>query len=205
MYWTEGRESAAIMRANMDGSNMTILIQNHNEMAKPRSLVIDFFEEMMYWTEEHYNHISRARIDGTGVEKLIETFLPHPYCLTQYKDFIYWGDQQEATITRASKYNGGNRTRIEGNIGYIMDMKVFHNSRQVGWNKCGDDNGGCSHLCLALPEQKYTCACPDHYTLDNLTKSTCISKYSPRVYVIIIFSSGSNYGGINMLLCGYLM
>ena len=183
MYWTEWRQSAAILRANMDGTNMTILIHNHSQVARPRALVIDFFEDMIYWTEEHLNHISRAKIDGTGLEKVIES-LPHPYCLTQYKDFIYWGDPHEGTITRASKYNGGNRTRIEGNVGYIMDMKVFHNSRQVGWNRCGDESGGCSHLCLALPEEKYTCACPNHYILDNETRTSCISKYSLRDYKI---------------------
>ena len=177
MYWTEWRDSAAILRANMDGTGMKILIQSYTQMVRPRSLVIDFFEDMIYWTEEHLNCISRARIDGTGLENVISSSLPHPNCLTQYKDFIYWGDQDDQTISRANKKNGGNRTRIEGNIGYIMDMKIFHNSRQIGWNECGDNNGGCSHLCLALPQEKYTCACPNHYTLDNKTKTSCISKY----------------------------
>lgn len=180
MYWTEWRlssASAAILRANMDGTNMTFLIANHPEMARPKALVIDFFENMIYWTEEHHNHISRARIDGSGHEKVVSLFLPHPNCLTQYKDFIYWGDQQEGTITRASKYNGGNRTTIEGNVEYIMDMKVFHDSRQVGWNECGNENGGCSHLCLALSDERYTCACPNHYTLDEKNEKSCISKY----------------------------
>ena len=175
IYWTEWRDSSAILRSNMDGTDVVVLIQNHSLMARPRALVIDFFDDMIYWTDEHNNHILRARIDGSGVEKVI-TSVPHPYCLTQYKDFIYWGDLQEGSITRASKYNGGNRTRIEANIGYINDMKVFHNSRQVGWNKCGEENGGCSHICLALPGDKYTCACPNHYTLDNETKTSCISK-----------------------------
>ncbi len=32
-----------------------------------------------------------------------------------------------------------------------MDILVFHSSRQSGWNPCAVNNGGCSHLCLALP------------------------------------------------------
>ena len=33
-------------------------------------------------------------------------------------------------------------------------------------NPCGDDNGGCSHLCLIAPGgQTYTCACPDNFEL----------------------------------------
>lgn len=175
MYWLEWRDSPAILRARMDGSDMIILIQNRSQMARPRALVIDFIDDMLYWTDEHNNYILRAKTDGTGVEKVITSLL-YPHCLTQYKDFIYWGDPEEGSITRASKYNGGNRTTIAANIGYINDIAIFHSSRQVGWNKCGYKNGGCTHLCLALPENKYRCACPNHYTLDNDTKTSCISK-----------------------------
>ena len=42
-----------------------------------------------------------------------------------------------------------------------------------GVNRCGDDNGGCSHLCLPNPHG-VTCACPtglmlqeDHFTCDT--------------------------------------
>ena len=176
MYWTEWRDSSVILRANMDGTGAVILIQNRSQMVRPRALVVDFFDAMLYWTDEDNGHILRATIDGTGLEKVITSDASHPYGLTQYKDFIYWGDSQEGSISRASKYNGGNRTRINFNLGYINDMKVFHNSRQIGWNICGHKNGGCSHLCLALPEDKYKCACPNHYILNKETKTTCISK-----------------------------
>ena len=78
---------------------------------------------------------------------------------------------QEGTISRASKENGENRTRNEGHLGLVMDGKVFHSSRQFGWNQCGVNNGGCSHLCLARPNEEYTCACPNHYVLDATYKS----------------------------------
>ena len=182
MYWTEWRDSASILRANMDGTNVTVLLRHHSVIRRPRALVIDFLEDMIYWTDEEQNYIARAMIDGTGLQKIISSSLPHPYCLTLYKDFLYWGDQQEGSITRASKYTGGNRTIITGNIGYIMDMKIFHSSRQVGWNECGNENGGCSHLCLALQQNTYTCGCPNHYTLDKDTKTSCISKYSLPYY-----------------------
>ena len=175
MYWTEWGTTAGIYRSNMAGNDIVLLIQNFTYISRPNSLVIDFFEEKIYWAERHYNHILRANTDGSGLEIVVSSRLPHPNCLTQYKDFIYWGDMEEETINRASKETGGNRTRIEGHLGFIMDMKIFHNSRQTGWNSCGDENGNCSHLCLALPDDQYTCGCPNHYTLDTTNKS-CICK-----------------------------
>lgn len=38
--------------------------------------------------------------------------LPHPFGLTQYKDFIYWTDFNLRTIERADKRGGLNRTVI---------------------------------------------------------------------------------------------
>lgn len=54
------------------------------------------------------------------------------------------------------------------------DLLVFHATKQRGSNPCSSSNGGCKHLCLALPnpsggEPVYTCACPTHYTLQNET------------------------------------
>ena len=40
---------------------------------------------------------------------------------------------------------------FRSNLNFIMDIQVYHQSRQGGWNPCAVDNGGCSHLCLARP------------------------------------------------------
>ena len=71
--------------------------------------------------------------------------------MTQYEEFIYWADWTTRSIERAHKLSGENRTRIQNQVDYVMDILVFHSSRQSGWNPCAVNNGGCSHLCLALP------------------------------------------------------
>ena len=95
MYWTEWGTTAGIYRSNMAGNDIVLLIQNFTYISRPNSLVIDFFEEKIYWAERHYNHILRANTDGSGLEIVVSSRLPHPNCLTQYKDFIYWGDMEE--------------------------------------------------------------------------------------------------------------
>ncbi|KAG7162923.1 Low-density lipoprotein receptor-related protein 6-like 3 [Homarus americanus] len=102
--------------------------------------------------------------------------LPQPYGLTLYEDYVYWADWKTGTIERANKSKGENRTRIQNHLDYIMDILVFHSSRQSGKNPCSVNNGGCSHLCLAVPAtngtHNFTCSCPTHYKLDQDGK-TC--------------------------------
>ena len=43
-------------------------------------------------------------------------------------------------------------------------------------NRCGDDNGGCSHLCLPNVIS-YSCACPTGFLLTGDRKTCAESKY----------------------------
>ena len=77
--------------------------------------------------------------------------IQNPFGLTQYQDYLYWTDWETMKIERAHKFTGLNRTVVQSNLNYVMDIQVYHQSRQGGWNPCAVDNGGCSHLCLAHP------------------------------------------------------
>ena len=88
--------------------------------------------------------------------------------------------------------SGQNRTRIQGNLDFIMDILVFHASRQSGWNQCGVGNGGCSHLCVAhaldAPNNvTHHCTCPTHYTLQNDNRTClreCPQKFSLCIKIV---------------------
>jgi len=47
-------------------------------------------------------------------------------------DYLYWTDWNTRSIERANKTTGSNRTRIQGDLDYVMDILVFHASRQSG-------------------------------------------------------------------------
>lgn len=75
-------------------------------------------------------------------------------------------------VESANRVNGSDRKVIHRSLDYISELKIHYRGSGSGNNQCGVDNGGCSHLCLAIPHSlKYRCACPQHYTLkpDNLT------------------------------------
>lgn len=111
--------------------------------------------------------------------EVIADDLPHPFGLTQYQDYIYWTDWSQRSIERANKTSGQNRTVIQGHLDYVMDILVFHSSRQGGWNACASTNGHCSHLCLAVPVNSFVCGCPAHFSL-NYDNKTCSGEFQRR-------------------------
>ncbi|XP_051886578.1 low-density lipoprotein receptor-related protein 6 isoform X2 [Pristis pectinata] len=168
MYWTEWGGKPKIDRAAMDGTGRITLVPN---VGRANGLTIDYAERRLYWTDLDTSLIESSNMLGLDREVIADD-LPHPFGLTQYQDYIYWTDWSRRSIERANKTSGQNRTIIQGHLDYVMDILVFHSSRQGGWNECASSNGHCSHLCLAMPAVGYVCGCPAHYYL-NVDNKTC--------------------------------
>uniref|UniRef100_W5KCE8 Low density lipoprotein receptor-related protein 5 n=1 Tax=Astyanax mexicanus TaxID=7994 RepID=W5KCE8_ASTMX len=160
MYWAEWGGRPRIARAHMDGTNIVTLV---DKVGRANGLTIDYADQRLYWTD-----LDTCMIESTnmqGEKEIVADDLPHPFGLTQYRDYIYWTDWTLRSIERADKRSGLNRTVVQGQVEYVMDILVFHSSRQDGSNECSHNNGQCAHLCLASPSGAQ-CRCASHYTLD---------------------------------------
>ncbi|XP_034272652.1 low-density lipoprotein receptor-related protein 5 [Pantherophis guttatus] len=166
MYWTEWGGKPKIVRAYMDGTNSIMLV---DKVGRANDLTIDYKDQRLYWTDLDTSMIESSNMLGQERE-IIADDLPHPFGLTQYSDFIYWTDWNLHSIERADKTNGRNRTIIQNRLDFVMDILVFHSSRQDGFNECAQNNGHCGQLCLAIPNG-YRCGCASHYTLDPKTRN----------------------------------
>ncbi|XP_020639840.3 low-density lipoprotein receptor-related protein 5 [Pogona vitticeps] len=166
MYWTEWGGKPKIVRAYMDGTNSITLV---DKVGRANDLTIDYEDQRLYWTDLDTSMIESSNMLGQERE-IIADDLPHPFGLTQYSDFIYWTDWNLHSIERADKTNGRNRTLIQGRLDFVMDILVFHSSRQDGFNECVQNNGHCGQLCLAIPNS-YICGCASHYTLDPISRN----------------------------------
>ncbi|XP_064097645.1 low-density lipoprotein receptor-related protein 6-like [Macrobrachium nipponense] len=180
MYWSEWGEEPRISRAHLDASQPLTIV---TDMGRANGLTIDFKDSRLFWTDIDKMLIESSDLDGHNRQVIVSN-LPQPYGLTLYEDYVYWADWKTGTIERAIKSNGENKTRIQGQLHYIMDILIYHSSRQSGKNPCIINNGGCSHLCLAVPSstgsQNHTCSCPTHYKLESDGK-TCTA---PRSFLL---------------------
>lgn len=67
----------------------------------------------------------------------------------------------------------------------LNNLLTFFQSDNIAENACGDNNGGCSHLCLRNPVS-YTCACP---TGTLLTEKKNVCKNQPDQYLLFATKS----------------
>ncbi|XP_068671662.1 low-density lipoprotein receptor-related protein 6-like [Montipora foliosa] len=175
MYWVNGGRNSTIEIADLDGSNRRTLFTN---LISPAGLTIDSSTRLIFWADQERRLIECANLNGTN-RRTVVSGLPKTFALTQFEDYIYYADL--STIYRVDKTNGLGQTRIESNIDNIMDILVFHRSRQEGWNPCAADNNGCSHLCFAKPDSTSVCSCPTHYELSDSNSQTC---KAPSVFML---------------------
>lgn len=211
MYWCEW-PSDSIRRAALDGSDLItgridkvflteIHYFNYNiELSilliffpvisganHATGLSMDFETRRLYWTSQLHLTIESADWDGKNRHVLVTS--DEPFAVTLFQDYVYWSDWQSGDIKRAHKITGLNQTLVHSNLDYTKSLLVYHDNRQTGASPCSINNGGCQHLCLALPGRKgMTCACPTHFILakDNIS---CVP---PKNYVI--FSQKNSFG-----------
>ncbi|XP_076116037.1 low-density lipoprotein receptor-related protein 6-like isoform X1 [Mytilus galloprovincialis] len=182
IYWTDWSEPARLERAALDGTGRQVVVE---DIGKVHAITIDFTEKKIFWASIDKAMIESANINGTNRTQIITNQVPKPMGLTLYNDFIFWADWEQQTVEKANKTNGNNRTTLRDHMGVVMDILVYHSSRQAGTNSCHDKNGGCSHLCLAHPIEdgknlSHHCACPTHYKL-NADNKTCSA---PKTFLL---------------------
>ncbi|XP_038051609.1 low-density lipoprotein receptor-related protein 4-like [Patiria miniata] len=173
MYWTDWGVQPRISRAWMDGQNVEVIV--NTDISWPNGLALDSDEGRLYWCDGNidYRLIASVNLDGSHRRTLVNQDIYHPYGLTQAGDYIFWTDWQLNSIKRADKRTGDNVISVTENLPDLMDIKAVDMNKR-GINRCGDDNGGCSHLCLPNP-LGYSCACPtgiqlqdNHMTCDDV-------------------------------------
>ncbi|KAK7507961.1 hypothetical protein BaRGS_00000926, partial [Batillaria attramentaria] len=180
LYWVDGKKGA-IFVSEMNGTSRHMLLRSG--VQRPRSIVTDPINGFLYWSDWGSRpYIGRMSLDGTNIStSFITDKMGWPNALTiDYEsNRLWWADAHLDIIEFIGVDGTGRHTVMEGVPHPPMDIHIYHPLRQKpGENPCGEDNGGCSHLCLIAPGgDSYTCVCPDFFYLSS-DKRTCVSNCS---------------------------
>jgi hypothetical protein len=112
MYWTDGTNSVdgttngsgVIRRANLDGSEQTILVTGLNG---GRGVALDLAGGKMYWAEAWSGRIRRANLDGSGLTTLLQEPHPEVIALDIPGGKMYWPDLYLGQVLRANLDGSG--------------------------------------------------------------------------------------------------
>ncbi|CAH2090680.1 unnamed protein product [Euphydryas editha] len=192
LYYSSWHLQAYIGKIGMDGSNFTMILKWDDDIAWPNALTIDYFTDRIYWADAHLDYIGSADLEGRHRHIVLSgSKVPHVFAISLFDDEIYWTDWNLKAISKANKHSGENLTILRNTTHRPYDIHVVHPLRQLTYNNpCGNNNGGCSHLCLIAPphessylniegygeegETTYKCACPNQFYLARDMK-TCIA------------------------------
>ena len=98
--WTDD-DTDKIRRANLDGSNVQILVTG---LGVPYGIALDVVGGKMYWTDIGRDKIQRANLDGSHIEDLVTQGLwaPGGLALDVVGGKMYWTDWGTDKIQRAN-------------------------------------------------------------------------------------------------------
>ncbi|CAL1546195.1 unnamed protein product [Lymnaea stagnalis] len=170
IYWSDWGVQPKIEKCGMNGQNRKSIITKH--IAWPNGLTIDYIQRRLYWVDAKLHTIGSSDLDGNNYKLILKNhgYLGHPFGITVFEDYLYWTDWMTNGVFKYSKFSQGNVTHVVMKLKTPMCIHAYHVVRQPSpMNHCGDNNGGCSHLCLPKPHEgvvapttpNYECACPD--------------------------------------------
>ncbi|XP_032148954.1 low-density lipoprotein receptor-related protein 2 isoform X4 [Sapajus apella] len=191
LFWADYGQRPKIERSSLDCTNRTVLVSEG--IVTPRGLAVDRSDGYVYWVDDSLDIIARIHISGENSEVIrYGSRYPTPYGITVFRNSIIWVDRNLKKVFQASKEpeNTDPPTVIRDNINWLRDVTIFDKEVQprspaeVNNNPCLENNGGCSHLCFALPglnTPKCDCA---FGTLQSDGKSCAISTENFLIFAL---------------------
>ncbi|KAI5732042.1 hypothetical protein M8J77_020305 [Diaphorina citri] len=157
-----------IEKVYLDGSYRTVLVEE--DLAFPNELAIDFKQRRLFWADSTNKRIEYCDFFGRSRKIVISKVAPYGLSVRQSpgKAFIvelYWTDWEAMSVVIAREKSDTGQWDvhlIRSNQEDFLNIKAISASKQLTWNPCAQDNGGCSHLCFYKGRTKgYVCGCPD--------------------------------------------
>uniref|UniRef100_A0A8R1TUT8 EGF-like domain-containing protein n=1 Tax=Onchocerca volvulus TaxID=6282 RepID=A0A8R1TUT8_ONCVO len=199
MFFSDWHESTSrIEKAWLDGSHRRVLVSLEKD-AWPNGIVVDARHKRLYWTEGSRSFIKSVALDGKLDVQVFSESVNHPYSLTILGNSLYCNSLygQKISVFRVPRHNesffGVQLSAVSDSVifGQMGIRAVSLNRIPEGISPCQTNNGGCSHICVKLPNGERSCICPVGYEL-QVDRATCIMPVAFLIYTQSITVNSAN-------------
>lgn len=127
IYWVDLINDGKILRADLSGENMEILVAGESDGFTDGTLdlSLDLENEKMYWVKR--GAVMRANLDGSNIETAVEitSYVQPPSVEVNPRDgYVYWIDTSRNNIMRASIETGEASTLISADAPFGISVDV---------------------------------------------------------------------------------
>ncbi|EFO25858.2 low-density lipoprotein receptor repeat class B containing protein [Loa loa] len=189
MFFSDWHESTSrIEKAWLDGSRRRVLVSLEKD-AWPNGIVVDAKHKRLYWAEGSRSLIKSVALDGKLDVQVVSESVNHPYSLTILGNSLYCNSLygRKISMFRIPRHN---ESFFDIQLSVVSDSVIFGqmgiravnlNHIPEGISPCQKSNGGCSHICVKLPNGERGCVCPVGYEL-QADSTTCIMPTAFLIY-----------------------
>ena len=119
MYWTDWTYwsySSKIEKADMDGSNRTVVVQFGSGYRYPSGLALDVTNNWLYWADYYNDKLEVYKFSSHKLIEIIssnqEAYLTNPFGLALHENHLFWTDWSYYGVYRVDRNTGLNAQKI---------------------------------------------------------------------------------------------
>lgn len=171
MFVADGNQ---VLRANMDGTHARAIVSEAAYRAS--GVAVDVISRRVFWCDSLLDYIETVDYDGERRHLVLRgQQVPSPSRLALYEDRVYWSDGSKQGVSSVDKYEGSSSIQAIYKMKDVREPRavtIVHSLKQTSVNNpCGDNNGGCAHMCVVTAVQNgglgYRCACNVGHRLEK--------------------------------------
>lgn len=188
IFFTASESFGSLQRANLDGSNHTIV--ESYKIFYPTSLKLDLAKQQIYWLDKYMDYIERVNYDGRNrwsMKSFVGTSMRrmHSIALFESQVFVTRRSINQREIWRLNRRDPNSAKMIFSSERQPLDIRVYHRQRQPdAINPCAVNE--CEHLCVPIREANGTlqarCLCSAGYYLKSRTQCVLVKQTSFLIY-----------------------
>lgn len=192
MFYTKSQKFGCLERANLDGTNQTVLVSH--KIIYPFGLTLDLANEHVYWMDTYMDSIERVDYNGKNRWSLKKSAISFPilkslHSITIFENTLFvssWSGQWNQSVVSVNRRDSNTAKAIISHALHPNNLRVFHRQRQPHVSHPCENDGYCNQLCVTSYRENNVpysqCMCAPGYRLVNKTQCILIKFKSFLIY-----------------------